>query len=193
MITQNSITGNSASMTGGGIYAEGSSPAINYNCISGNGPSAVSNGSPSLILNAVNNWWGHQSGPFDPSRGPPDYNPYGQGDLVSDYVAYRPWLTEPGISETETEREDVSHLYIYPNPSCGSTKIHYSVQTPGHVNISIYDVTGRLVSTLMDEQKDSGIYRIRWNSSDLPSGVYVCQLEAGEYCEGKKIVVLESK
>ncbi|MCK4396999.1 right-handed parallel beta-helix repeat-containing protein [candidate division WOR-3 bacterium] len=37
-------------------------------------------------------WWGSETGPYDPSHGPPDYNPFGLGDMVSDYVYYRPWL-----------------------------------------------------------------------------------------------------
>lgn len=44
---------------------------------------------------ATNNWWGNATGLYDPSPGPPDFNPTGLGDPISDYVVYRPWFTSP--------------------------------------------------------------------------------------------------
>jgi len=46
-------------------------------------------------VTAVGNWWGDPSGPFDPSSGPPDLNPGGLGQAVTDFVSYRPFLTQP--------------------------------------------------------------------------------------------------
>jgi len=46
-------------------------------------------------IDADSNFWGDASGPWDPSDGPPDYNPGARGDSIGDYVEYRPWLTEP--------------------------------------------------------------------------------------------------
>jgi len=67
----------------------GSSPTINYNCIYGNDEYGVYNEDCSVTIDAENNWWGHETGPYHPET-----NPDGQGDAVSDCVDFEPWLTE---------------------------------------------------------------------------------------------------
>jgi len=80
-----------------GIYAySASDPVINYNEIHGNSNYGVYNADRSVVINAENNWWGHESGPLDDSDDRSTgglYNPDGQGDRVSDYVDYDPWTT----------------------------------------------------------------------------------------------------
>ncbi|MGQ9665616.1 MAG: right-handed parallel beta-helix repeat-containing protein, partial [bacterium] len=56
---------------------------------------AVINTRTSRFLDADSNWWGDETGPWDPSTGAPDSNPQGRGDSIGDYVVYRPWLTSP--------------------------------------------------------------------------------------------------
>lgn len=74
-----------------GILCSNASPSIHDNIISGNSQWGLFNQSSDRIVDAAHNWWGHASGPYDPSPEPPDSNPGGQGDRVSDYIAYRPW------------------------------------------------------------------------------------------------------
>jgi len=70
----------------------------------------------------------------------------------------------------------------YPNPFNPSTTIRFSVPAPGSmVSLKVYDVTGRLVSTLVDNEKISGTREARWNGkdrrgADVASGVYFCRL-----------------
>jgi|GEM_PF-1253903 len=59
---------------------------------------AIKNEMESNHVDAISNWWGDASGPWDPTDtipGPPDYNPAGWGDSIGDYVQYRPWLESP--------------------------------------------------------------------------------------------------
>ncbi len=77
-----------------GFYSGVDTPVVRKCDIYGNG-TGIANTSTALSVKATENFWGHVTGPRDPSPGPPDYNPTGQGDSVSDYVLYRPWLQEP--------------------------------------------------------------------------------------------------
>jgi hypothetical protein len=74
-----------------GLHCYGSEPLVRYNHIAGNDIYGATNDSDELTVEATDNWWGHPTGPQDTSPGPPSYNPAGQGDRVTDYVAYDPW------------------------------------------------------------------------------------------------------
>lgn len=66
----------------------------------------------------------------------------------------------------------------YPNPFNPVTTINYSLDKPGKVSIKVYDVTGRLVSELVNENKSAGNYSIPWDATSVSSGVYFYRLEA---------------
>ena len=78
-----------------GVYtASNAAPAINYNNIAGNTSYGLYNTSSGVTLNAENNYWGADSGPYDPSDDTATgglYNLFGAGDQVTDYVDYDPW------------------------------------------------------------------------------------------------------
>jgi parallel beta-helix repeat protein len=83
----------------------------------------------------------------------------------------------------------------YPNPFNPSTSIVFSVVRPSNVLLEIYDVSGRLVRVLVDEQRGAGRYREVWDGKDrnaqgVASGVYFCRFRAGDYTEIRKMVLL---
>jgi hypothetical protein len=78
-----------------------------------------------------------------------------------------------------------------PNPFHHSTLISYSLPTTTEVTLSIYDITGRLVETLVNEVQQPGVHQVCWNRRTNPSGVYFYRLKAGELVETRKIVVVE--
>ncbi|MCX5886079.1 MAG: right-handed parallel beta-helix repeat-containing protein, partial [Proteobacteria bacterium] len=90
------ITGNTISNNTTGIYCDNySTPTISGNTFTGNTGYAVLTDSRAIYLNTENNYWGNESGPYDPSDDRASgglYNPTGTGDSVSDYVDYDPWL-----------------------------------------------------------------------------------------------------
>ncbi len=79
----------------------------------------------------------------------------------------------------------------YPNPFNPKTIINYAVPVGSEVNIVIYDALGNEVTTLINEFKEAGIHSISFDATDLPSGVYIYKMQAGEFVETKKMVLLK--
>lgn len=81
----------------------------------------------------------------------------------------------------------------FPNPFNSSTKIKYSIKTKELVKIKLYDLLGREVATLVDEEKDRGLYEIDFNASKygLSSGIYFYKLNTGKFTSIKKMLYLK--
>ncbi len=79
----------------------------------------------------------------------------------------------------------------YPNPFNPSTEITFSVPHNDKVSLKVYDETGRLVKTLVDGYKSSGVYTYNFNSGKLASGIYFYRLQAGNYISVKKMILLK--
>ena len=78
----------------------------------------------------------------------------------------------------------------YPNPFNPSTVISYQLPVSGDVILKVYDVLGNEVATLVNEEKLAGNFTVRFNTANLPSGVYFYQLRAGSFVETRKMVLL---
>ena len=87
----------------------------------------------------------------------------------------------------------------YPNPFNPSTVISYQLPVIGFVTLKVYDILGREVTTLVDEEKPAGEYEVEFNASNLTSrqgsaltsGIYFYQLKAGDFIETRKMVLLK--
>jgi hypothetical protein len=79
----------------------------------------------------------------------------------------------------------------YPNPFNPITTIEYSVKSTAHITLRVYDMLGNEVATLVNERKESGIYSVVFNGSELPSGIYFCILTSKDYTESKKLILLK--
>ena len=94
--------------------------------------------------------------------------------------------------EEEGSLPEVFRLYpAYPNPFNASTTITFSVEMNGHAFLQIYDITGRLVATLVDEQLLPGEYETVWDASKVSSGVYLVTLQIGTAVKSQKVVLLK--
>jgi pimeloyl-ACP methyl ester carboxylesterase len=78
----------------------------------------------------------------------------------------------------------------YPNPFNPSTKIKYSIPKSDIVHIKVYDILGKEIQTLLNEYKQAGTYEVKFDASDLTSGVYFYKIICGSYIETKKMIVL---
>ena len=79
----------------------------------------------------------------------------------------------------------------YPNPFNPSTNISYGLSERSHVTIRIHDVLGKLLTTLVDDIKPAGSYNVQFHASNLPSGMYVLQMQAGNYPGLKKMMLIK--
>jgi hypothetical protein len=79
----------------------------------------------------------------------------------------------------------------YPNPFNPSTVISYYLTTGATVTLKVYDILGRELQTLVNERQSIGNHSVRFNATNLPSGVYLYRLEAGAYHDTKKLLLLK--
>ena len=79
----------------------------------------------------------------------------------------------------------------YPNPFNPITTISYTIPQFSEVQLSVFDILGRKVANLVDEEKSAGSYRVKFNGSNLTSGIYLYKLQAGGFAETKKLILLK--
>jgi hypothetical protein len=79
----------------------------------------------------------------------------------------------------------------YPNPFNPSTQITYHIPVESHVKLKVFNVLGNEVATLVDEEKPAGEYTIKFNASDLSSGVYIYRLQTDYSTITKKMTFLK--
>ncbi len=100
-----------------------------------------------------------------------------------------------GIQQVSTELpSEFSLSQNYPNPFNPVTKIRFSVSNEfsnANVRLAIYDITGKMVKELLNEQLKAGVYEYGFDASNLPSGVYFYKLSAGSYTETKKMILVK--
>jgi len=82
-----------------------------------------------------------------------------------------------------------------PNPFINNTTVFYSIAKHGNVSLRIYNVSGRLIKTLVHEKKDPGIYSERWhgvsnNNRKVAAGVYFTRLESADFSSVKKVILM---
>ncbi len=89
-----------------------------------------------------------------------------------------------------------NNIYNYPNPFNPSTILQYYLPQNEFVTISIYDISGKLISSLVNKNQYSGYKSVRWNSTNdqgqrVSAGVYLYSIEAGDFRETKKMILLK--
>jgi len=78
----------------------------------------------------------------------------------------------------------------YPNPFNPTTAMNYQISASSFVTLRVFNLLGKEVATLVNEPQQPGVYTVRWDASEAPSGVYLYQLRAGNFKETKKLVLV---
>ena len=94
----------------------------------------------------------------------------------------------------KTNQKQISESFIlsqnYPNPFNPTTTIEFSLPNAEFVNLTIYNVLGEEVATLVSEKLTAGKYKYQWDASTFASGVYLYRLEAGAFMQAQKMVLM---
>ena len=96
-----------------------------------------------------------------------------------------------GVEETPYNPTNFKLEQNYPNPFNPTTNIQFSIPKQNFVTLKVYDVLGREVATLVNEEKSTGSYNVSFDASSLSSGVYIYKIQAGNFINSKKMVLLK--
>ena len=132
---------------------------------------------------------------------------------LSDVGAYEYWVTAVDISGLESEASGIVSAVLssedelgmptefalkqnYPNPFNPSTQIQYALPSESRVVISIYDLTGRKVRTLVNEVQSAGHRSVMWNATNeigrqVSAGMYIYSIQAGDFIQNRKMVLMK--
>ncbi|MDR3627255.1 MAG: T9SS type A sorting domain-containing protein, partial [Ignavibacteriaceae bacterium] len=103
-------------------------------------------------------------------------------------------FTVPGAVTSVKDVKTIKNFSLsqnYPNPFNPSTRIEYSLPKSEHVTLKVYDILGREVATLVNENKQTGSYSIQFNAGKFASGVYIYRIQAGSFTQTKKLLLLK--
>lgn len=104
---------------------------------------------------------------------------------------------ESGISDVANDKNEIAYpreyslSQNYPNPFNPVTTISYTLKNESDVKLKVYNLLGKEVALLVNDIKPSGNYSIKFDASFLPSGVYIYTIQAGQFRDSKKLVLLK--
>jgi hypothetical protein len=87
-------------------------------------------------------------------------------------------------------RERIVLYQNYPNPSNPNTTITYELPRALQVVLSVYDILGREVSVLVNDRRDAGVHEVKFDGSNLASGVYFYRIQAGSFVQTRKLLLV---
>lgn len=135
-----------------------------------------------------------------------EYNPDGDYTLMYDVKAYfAPDGTKSGTNPVTVfgdasnvaykinSQEGITYYDIanYPNPYNPQTTIRFQLPQEGFVTIKVYNSLGEEIKTLLNEEKEYGMYELKFDGSDLPSGMYIYTIKVNDYYASKKMLLVK--
>lgn len=115
-------------------------------------------------------------------------------NLISEYTnedsATTSSLVGVGV-EDEFDVEDYALFQNYPNPFNPNTTINFQIPESGFVTLKVYDAIGNLLKTLISEEKQTGVYKVDFDATNLASGIYFYELKSKDFISTKKMLLIK--
>lgn len=96
-----------------------------------------------------------------------------------------------GVENGNAVPNEFNLLQNYPNPFNPTTTISFSLATNGFVNLTVFNIAGEKVATLVHKEYQTGNYTVEFNAANLPSGIYLYRLSAGNFVSTKKMILMK--
>lgn len=124
-----------------------------------------------------------------------NYSDYSRHKRIRDNVYYTfKKIIEESLTDNSDQPKVVQDYKLfdaYPNPFNPATTISYSIPEAGNVKLSVYDILGKQVSTLVNEYKSAGVHKLTFEGASLSTGIYILTIEAGEFRDSKKLMLMK--
>ena len=118
------------------------------------------------------------------------YVKIGLSDNIGVDLLLRDVITSTQYDSESLPRECLLHQN-YPNPFNPSTTIRYDLQSRSHVVLAVFNTLGQQVTTLQDAEQEAGVHEVRLDASHLSSGVYFCRLQAGDFTQTNRLLLVK--
>ena len=106
---------------------------------------------------------------------------------VEDYVL----SIKTGVFDERSVPEEFKLFQNTPNPFNPETTFQYDLPKDTHIRIAIYNIYGQKVADLIDNMQNAGSYQITWEAEVLPSGTYIIRMQAGEFVQMRKCILMK--
>ena len=116
------------------------------------------------------------------------------GSTHGNFTYYKNLFSPVTVVEDDATKnipDDFVLYQNYPNPFNPNTIISYNLSTSGKISLKVYDILGKEVATLVDEEKPAGSYEIEFNASRLSSGVYFYTLRVNGTAYSKSMILMK--
>lgn len=183
-----------------GLLGRDMEMAVAWNDIYGLGAGLIPPGVKLKMVAVIAGGLNYGSGDSCPDN--PDVDGNAGPDSLINLVTITPDLDTNGLPDATVILNDVKStrtvipsayaLYQnYPNPFNPATKITFDLPQSGLVNLTVYDVLGRKVAVLLNDFTQAGTHSVRFNASNLSSGVYIYKITAGKFSDTKKLLLMK--
>ncbi len=98
------------------------------------------------------------------------------------------------LTNVDVDKNIITHFILeqnYPNPFNPTTSIKYTLAETSNITLKVYDVLGKEVATLINEERPAGVYEVEFDASSLSSGIYFYQLQTETFSSVKKMILLK--